>query len=127
MTTRTKSKVIILPRKYVEAVNNGVKWLDVTFGRKEWLRRMDMRKFDIVNESTCVAGNVFQDAFIKDKNAFENKDGWSRFGELMEAIGVSDTQGHKFGFNANTDKGKQYLQDIWVRKIKALKVAAKKK
>lgn len=125
---RRKVKVIRIPKKYIDAVNRGVKWLDVTLGRKVWLKRMDMTLFDIEDSNTCVAGNVFKDVFIKSNSAFDTaEDGYDRFIEIMDAVGAKDSRSKaiEFGFNADGERGMQYLQDIWVRKIKRLKASAK--
>lgn len=111
---------ILIPRKYVEQVERGVKLLDILFGRKVWLRRMKMGTFDITEPEVCVAGNVF-----KDTNFF-GEDGYDKFIRFLAGIEHGDTYGVGFGFSSTTDKGFQYLQDLWVMKIKKLKAAAKR-
>lgn len=124
---KAKKRVVRIPKKYIDAVNRGVKWLDVTLGRKVWLKRMDMTLFDIEDANVCVAGNVFRDAFIKNNGSFQDaEDGYDRFIEIMEAIGSDGrSKAIEFGFNSDQERGMQYLQDLWVRKIKRLKASAK--
>lgn len=107
----------LIPAKYVEAVNAGVKFLDMVVGRKKWLGRMNMRKFEIDDPSTCVAGNIFRDAYFKgETNGFES------FQSAISALGGNGEKlAYTFGFNAGNEKGMQYLQDLWVMKIKQLK------
>ncbi len=123
MKTKVKKiKKIIIPKKYFFAVRNGIAWLDLTFGRKEWLKRMDMSKFDIKEPGTCVAGNVFETAM--------GKDGYDVFYDALSNLGVKDYHGTHLGFfvgkeyNPN-NKGWQYLQDIWVHAIKRMKKQAR--
>lgn len=112
-----KTRSIIIPAKYVRAVEEGVKFLDLMFGRKEWLKRMDMTDFEIENPNTCVAGNVFKDSMFG-----VNDSGYRSFIDGVRALGVSgfDTA-KRFGFDVETTSGGQHLQDLWVRKIKAFK------
>lgn len=105
-----------IPLKYFEAVDNGVKLLDMLVGRKEWLSRMDMSDFDIEDPHTCVAGNVWEETY-------EFASGYRHFTELLGALCGNDHGAKKFGFVADSDKGMQHLQDIWVRKINNLKRA----
>lgn len=117
MAKKTAKKVIKIPAHLIEAVENGIKFLDFMIGRKEWLSRMDMTNFDIESPSTCVAGNVFDNS---------NGIGFSNVQEALTALGVDSEKGpKKFGFNANSDKEMQFLQDIWVRRINAMKRAAR--
>lgn len=119
-TKKAKVKKIIIPTKYFIAVATGIKWLDITLGRKVWLKRMDMSKFDITAGYACVAGNVFKEAM--------GQDGWSSFEEGMDALGLKGTKaGERLGFYCNNEKGYQYLQDIWVAAIKKLKKQARAK
>lgn len=121
----SKTKNLVFPKKYVAAVELGVKWLDLTFGRKNWLKRMDMSGFDIDSTHTCVAGNVFRDVFF---NGVDSDDsGYSKFTAIMDTLGVGDRQGEKFGFYSQSEKGMQHLQDLWVRKIINLKRAEARK
>jgi hypothetical protein len=125
MKTKSKTKIKPFPLKYIEAVERGVQWLDLMFGRKEWLKRMDMRLFDIKSGSVCVAGNVFRDAFIKNQDAFNDPssdDGYGRFVEMMKSMGAPKAD-ERFGFFSESDTGMQHLQDLWVRKINGLKAA----
>lgn len=117
MKAKKKAKVVRIPAKYFEAVENGIKFLDLVVGRRTWLNRMDMRKFDITDPRTCVAGNVFQEAYFDGADS-----GYRSFCNAVIALGGNDVKIEmKLGFNAPSSKGMQYLQDIWVRKIKSLK------
>ena len=121
--------MVLIPRKYVVAVENGVKWLDLTLGRKRWLRRMNLKGFDINSGKACVAGTVFQDAFFKDDNEEYGSDGYDRFISFMRLLGAEGAikDGMHLGFYTDSDQGMQYLQDLWVAKIKKLKRAAHSK
>lgn len=111
----------LIPLKYLEAVERGVEFLDMVVGRKKWLRRMKMRDFDIKDPNTCVAGNVFESAYFDG-----NSDGYNSFMEAVNAIGGDgDKLAGQFGFQADNDKGYQYLQDLWVMKVKQLKARAR--
>lgn len=115
---KKKAKVRVMPRipaKYFEAVANGIAFLDLVLGRKVWLRRMNMRKFKIEQSNACIAGNVFKDAL------FDNADdGYNSFLEAVNTLG-DDKASERLGFSANSEKGWQYLQDIWVRRINYMK------
>lgn len=117
-------KIIQIPAEYFAAVETGIKWLDLTLGRKVWLGRMKMKKFDITGGSTCVAGNVFRDAmFGGDKNGYDS------FEDAIAALGgIASGKGsaaRRFGFYTSTEKGMQYLQDIWVARINKMKKQAR--
>ncbi len=116
-----KVKKIIIPHKYFTAVKEGIKFLDLAVGRKRWLSKMDMTQFEITDPGTCVAGNVFRDAMFGG-----NDDGYGKFLNLIDELGGygSDTA-IRFGFNSKSDKGMQYLQDIWVRAINRMKKQAR--
>ncbi len=118
-----KKQVIVIPMKYVEAVELGALWLDVTFGHKEWLKRIDMSLFDITDPETCVAGNVFKDSkfFNSPEGNDDNYEGYEQFREVMRKLNNKDDLGVKFGFYAESDRGMAFLQDLWVRKIAYLK------
>lgn len=105
-----------IPLKYFEAVDNGVKLLDMLVGRKEWLKRMDMSNFDIQDPNTCVAGNVWEENY-------EFASGYRRFTGILDELVGDGSGAKKFGFVADTDRGMQHLQDLWVHKIKNLKRA----
>lgn len=115
-----KKKVIIISKKYVEAVDNGIAFLDMILGRKTWLRRMNMKNFDIKQASVCIAGNVFATALFDD-----SEDGFNSFVRAINTIGSGDKIAEKFGFQSNSDRGWQNLQDIWVMKITRMKKAAR--
>lgn len=121
-----KKKVVHIPHKYVAAVNEGVKFLDMIFGRKEWLRRMDMSSFDITDSYTCVAGNVFRDAMFGGQEA-----GYDSFIQAIEAMGagydVAEKTAARFGFYSKSSRGWGFLQDLWVVKINNLKRAQARK
>lgn len=119
-TAKKKAKPFRFAKKYIDAVNLGVKWLDLTLGRKEWLSRMDMSNFDIESGSTCVAGNVF-------KNSSFGENGYEAIENFLNDIGAHDEHARRFGFAAESDRGWQQLQDLWLMKIKALKAAARRK
>lgn len=119
-TKKKAAKLVTIPAKYVRQVANGIEWLDVTLGRKGWLNRMKMQKFDITDGTTCVAGNVFAEAM--------GGDGWKNFEDAMELLGLKGTKaGARLGFYSDTDKGYQHLQDLWVMAIKKMKKQAAKK
>ncbi len=119
---KAKAKARALPKiplKYFVAVEQGTKFLDLILGRKVWLRRMNMRKFNIEQGNVCVAGNVFKDALFDGAD-----DGYDSFLNAINTIGeggAKDSASLRFGFHATTDKGWQYLQDIWVRRITMMK------
>lgn len=112
-----------IPKKYFTAVENGIVWLDLTFGRREWLKKMDMTNFDISDPFTCVAGNVFRDGMFSNE-----PDGFAKFLDLIDSLGGgSNSCAIRLGFNweDNTGKGQQHLQDIWVRRITQMKKTAR--
>jgi len=112
-------KVKPIPKKYLDAVERGIKWLDLTFGRKKWLKRINISDFNINGFNTCVAGNVFEERFFKGEGFGVN--GYDRFTSFMIACGADDETGTRFGFYSDSDAGMQHLQDIWVAKIRKLK------
>lgn len=112
----------IIPKHVYNRVKNGVIWLDATLGRKEWLRRMNMSKFDITDGGTCVAGNVFKEAM--------GEEGYTNFENAMENLGLNKTkEGHRLGFYSTFDGDKDFqnLQDVWAKTIKTLKLHQKPK
>lgn len=130
MKTKTKkvvAKKIIIPAKYIKAVENGIAFLDITLGRREWLSRMDMKDFDIIDAGTCVAGNVWKDAYRpkNDDDDDDSEDGYENFGHAMRLLNQNDPEGERFGFYSGDPKGFQYLQDIWVRVINKMKKQAR--
>lgn len=108
-------KVVVIPRRIIKQVDEGVKFLDILFGREEWLSRMDMTLFDIEDPSTCVAGNVFANGMT----------GYENFTDAMRLLHVEDMSGIKFGFNEDVNGDFPHLQDVWVRIIKRMKKEAK--
>ncbi len=115
-------KVMVFSPKYVAAVEEGVKFLDLVVGRKRWLKNMDLSDFEIQRPSTCVAGNIFKDAMFDGQD-----DGYNSFLGAVTALGGNeDKTSERFGFVAQSDKGFQQLQDLWVRKITLLKKQAAK-
>lgn len=116
-------KKVVIPMKYYTAVGRGIAFLDLVFGRKEWLQKMDMKDFDIEQPDVCVAGNVFRDAMF-----VEDSDGYDNFMKAMRMIGqYQDDSGERFGFYSESEKGMQYLQDIWVASINKMKKQARVK
>lgn len=110
-------KVIKIPARIFKQVDAGVKFLDNLLGRKEWLSRMNMKDFDIMNVNTCVAGNVFSNGMA----------GYDAFTEAMQLLHVDDLSGIKFGFYADDMDEYPFLQDVWVKEIKRLKKLARVK
>lgn len=112
-----RAKKIVIPRHIFRQVNEGVKFLDIVVGRKEWLSRMNMSMFNIDIDSQCVCGNVFSNGM----------NGYDAFIKAMNLLHVKDSDGVKFGFYA--DKGEDndwpFLQDVWVATIKKLRKQAK--
>ncbi len=108
-------------KNVVKSVKEGIKFLDFTIGRKNWLRRMNMKKFDIQLGTQCVAGNVFAEAM------FEGSiDGYDSFKAAVEAIGGKNAH-IRFGFYHHNETKMQQLQDIWVVTINRLKKQARVK
>jgi hypothetical protein len=122
--TTKKVKGVVIPLKYVEAVDRGVKLLDMLLGRKEWLRRFDSDRFNIRSSSSCVAGQIFSDDFFSRSDG--PTDGYTRFVQFLDGIKKSGRAKH-FGFHSGgSAKGWQYLQDLWYAKISNLKRAQKR-
>ncbi len=128
MKAKTKKvKIVHIPKKYFDAVDNGVKFLDLTFGRKVWLKKMDMSNFNIRDEGLCVAGNVFRDAMFGG-----SEEGFNSFLQAVDALaGGKDrfsvqayATAARFGFYTSAENGFQYLQDIWVKRINRMRKAA---
>lgn len=74
-----KEKVFVVPanRKelvqlFVNRVNNGVQYLDKTFGRGKWMKRIDLNELDLEDRSMCICGQAFVDKVGK---WYENEDG----------------------------------------------------
>lgn len=112
-----RAKRFVFSLRYVAAVEEGVKFLDLVMGRKKWLQKMDMGNFHIDRPSVCVAGNVFQDVMFEGSHS-----GYESFKAAISAIGGGGNDAAiRFGFNAPSDRGLQQLQDLWVRKITLLK------
>lgn len=118
---KKKAKQILIPLKYLAAVDRGIEWLDLTVGRKKWLSKMDMSMFDIKSSTQCVAGNVFKDSMFKGAT--------NGYGSFLEAInflgGYGSDVSLNLGFSSNTERGFQHLQDIWVKRINRMKKASR--
>lgn len=95
-------------KKYVA---NGVKYLDKTFGRKNWIKKINLKKFCIADSNTCVCGQIFEDHFR----------GFMQTDAYHESKG-----GVKFGFEAGGSGFIRYqysydiLRRIWEKKFKRL-------
>lgn len=114
-----KIKKSVFGVKQLQRVAEGIKFLDFVVGRKVWLKRMDMKKFDINLGYQCVAGNVFRDA------GFEGAtDGYDSFKAAVDALGGDEAQ-VRFGFYDYNETKMQQLQDIWVREITKMKKQAR--
>lgn len=120
----------IIPAAIYGRVERGVKLLDMLIGRKEWLSRMDLKKFDIKDPNTCVAGSVWAECYSFEMDGFDTSDsGYDLFCKLLELAG-GDGTAHKFGFNTENhndsdhDTEFQQLQDVWVHTIQQLKKRA---
>lgn len=121
MKTKAVKKAPVIPFKYVEAVARGVQFLDLVFGRKGWLRRMNMKNFSIHDGSVCVAGNVFESVWNHGGDSTDH--GYAKFVSLMEELNAKDNENaaKRFGFITDSEKGMQHLQDLWVMTINKLK------
>lgn len=111
---RKRVKTVVIPRRIIQKVEKGIKFLDILLGRKEWLSRMDLSHFEIDNKFTCVCGNIFKNGMA----------GYDAFTEAMEKLKVSDEAGIQFGFNEDENGDYPFLQDVWLRRIKSMKRAA---
>lgn len=122
----------LIPKHIYERVDKGVQLLDLLVGRKEWLSRMNLGKFDIKDPNTCVAGSIWAECYDFDLDGDEDDDtdsGYDLFCKLLEAVGGEGAT-YKFGFNTDDDSDDhetqfQQLQDVWVRTIQALKKRAR--
>ncbi len=123
-TSKKKSKVKVarrkpvpkIPLKTVARVTDGILWLDLTFGRREWLKRIDVSKFEFRSPYMCVAGQVFEEHF----------DGFMTMMENINAVG--EDAAVRLGFEVDNDletekmnREYQYLQDYWAMVLKRLK------
>lgn len=118
MKHHTNKRHRALVKKLNAAINKGVKWLDLTLGRKEWIKRIDLTKFYIDDGKVCIMGNVFGDDFFNGSDVEEN--GYRRFTSFMDCIG-GEHYGRAFGFASEQDSGWSTVQELWVKKLKALK------
>lgn len=112
---RVKKERLAMQAKCREAILNGIVWLDLTFGREEWLGRMDMSNFEFDDVNVCVAGHVFSDAYIDD-----NHDEDSGFEVLTEFFNRVNADGTVFRLGFDTKEGGeayQYMQDVWAKTI----------
>lgn len=44
--------------KYEKKANRGIAWLDKTFGREVWLKKIKLNKLDLGDGNTCMIGEV---------------------------------------------------------------------
>lgn len=100
--------------KELEArVNKGIKWLDKTQGRKNWIKSINISFFDISNGYQCVVGQVFGSycALMSGKLGIE----------------LSRRKSIEYGFYADCQNEKSNqktfdkLQTIWSAKLKRMK------
>ena len=123
---RVKKERLAMQAKCREAILNGIAWLDLTFGREEWLRRMDMANFEFDDANVCVLGHVFSEAYVDDNHEED-----TGFGVLNAFFRDVNADGAVFRLGFDTNEGGeayQYMQDVWAKTIISMqKKLAKKK
>lgn len=104
--------VIIDPR-------NNVLVLDKNGRRSEG---HDDDNLELISSNKNNAMNLIEKAKLAIKG--EPEDGYEKFIVAMKTLSGKLEATERLGFYAPTDKGFQYLQDLWVMKIKQLKARA---
>lgn len=71
----------------LKRTERGVKFLDKTFGRKKWLKKMNVGKLDMGDGNICMIGEIAGD-----------------YDKLADDYGITTKQSEQLGFT---------LDDIW--------------
>lgn len=124
-TIKQKAEV----KKLQGYVNNGVKVLDEKFGRRKWLKGIDLKTLDLGEYDVCICGQMFGefwDAQFKGFNAQDMRDTFDKKGsEESEQWAIkhgfyADDQGHGNDNYATYDM----LTNLWYIKIVTLRIEA---
>ncbi len=98
-----------LEEKYKLNIEKGIKYLDKKFGRKVWVKKIDLKKLDLSAPGVCVIGQSFKDYFSEVSGSRDDS--------------VSSTYNSKYGFDVLPDQTADYdlLTYLWFNKIAILK------